>query len=276
MEGGVGKNMSETRVATETKSAEGRYIYCIVNGATKLSMGNIGIEKTEVCTVPCRDIAAIVHSCRSQPYESKDLKKVMEWVCSHNHVIDEATEHFGTVLPFSFDAIVKGNDDAIRNWLNKDYEKLKHELERLKDKAEYTVHIFCDQEKLIDRILDEDQTLKRLKEKMEKLPKRTSYLLHRKFELMVKDAYNALRGRLAEEFASKIKGSVEEMRIEKKVSRAPESHKDEKLIAAFSCLIGKNKVKSVGEVLGKINQEGYLVRFTGPWAPFSFVKLEEI
>ncbi len=268
--------MSEMRVATETKSEEGRYVYCIVNGTTELSMGNIGIEKTKVYTVPCRDIAAVVHPCRSQPYESKDPKKVIDWICRHNHVIDKATEHFGTVLPFSFDAIVKGNDDAIRNWLNKDYEKLKQELESLRDKAEYTVQIFCDQEKLIDKILDEDQTLKRLKEKIGKLPERTSYLLRRKFELKVKDAYNALRGKLAEEFASKIKESAGEIKTEKKVSRVPESYKNKKLIAAFSCLIDKNGVKSLGEVLGKINQEGYSVRFTGPWAPFSFVKLEEI
>ena len=53
--------------------------------------------------------------------------------------------------------------------------------------------------------------------------------------------------------------------------------KDKKIIAAFSCLVHKEKVKSLGEVLGKINsQEGYAVRFTGPWAPFSFVNMEEI
>jgi hypothetical protein len=35
-------------------------------------------------------------------------------------------------------------------------------------------------------------------------------------------------------------------------------------------------VKKLGEVLEEINcKEGFMVRFTGPWAPFSFVRLME-
>ena len=269
--------MNETEVARGTEVREGRYVYCIVNGADELSMGNIGIEDANVYTVSHKDIAAVVHACQSQPYESKDENKVKEWIFSHNYVIDKATEHFGTVLPFSFDAIVTGNDDAIKDWLNKSYEKLKQELERLENKAEYTIQIFCDQDKLVDKIVGEDHALKELKGKIEKMPKRAAYLLHRKFELKVKDAYSAMRVKLAEGFASKIKEQVEEMKVEKKVSHVPENYKDKKLIVAFSCLVPKDKVKSLGDVLGEINsQEGYAVRFTGPWAPFSFVKLEEI
>jgi len=269
--------MNETETVKETELEEGRYVYCIVNSADELSLGNIGIENAKVYTIPYKDIAVVVHACQSQPYQSKDTNKVTEWIFSHNDVIDKATKHFGTVLPFSFDAIIKGNDAAIKDWLSKGYEKLKQELERLRDKAEYTVQIFCDQDKLMRKILDEDPALKELKEKIGKMPERAAYLLHRKFELKVKGAYNKLRAKLAEEFASNIKEHVEKMKIEGKVSHLPEKYKDKKLVVAFSCLVRKDNVKSLGRVLGKIRtQEGYVIRFTGPWAPFSFVRLEEI
>lgn len=269
--------MKKMEVAPEAELGEGRYVYCIVISADKLSLGNIGIDNTSVYTISHKDIAAVVHACQAQPYESKDENKVKKWIFSHNNVIDKATEHFGTVLPLSFDAIAKGSDDTIKDWLSKSYEKFKQELERLRDKAEYTVQIFSDQDKLADKIVREDMVLKELKEKIKEMPPRASYLLQRKFELKVKDAGNAMCDKLTEEFVSKIKEYVEKMKIEEKVSHLPSDYKDKKLIVAFSCLVLKNKVKRLGEVLGKISsQQGYTVRFTGPWAPFSFIKLEEI
>lgn len=269
--------MSEAELTRETEVTQGRYVYCIASCADELSLDNIGIEHAEVYTVSHKDIAAVVHACQTQPYKSRDENKVKEWILSHNNVIDKASERFGTVLPFSFDAIVKGDDDAVKNWLSKGYEKLKQELERLRDKAEYTVRIFCDPNRLTDKIVGENQGLRELKEKIEKMPKRAAYLFQRKFELQVKDAYNVMRGKLAEEFASKMEEHVEEVKVEDKASHVPESYKDKKLIAAFSCLVRKGKVKRLGDALGEINsQEGHAVRFTGPWAPFSFVKPGEI
>jgi hypothetical protein len=268
--------MKETKVIEETELEEGRYVYCVVNNAAKISLGNIGIEKAEVYTVPYKDIAAVVHACQSQPYQSKDANKVMEWILSHNDVVDGATEHFGTVVPFSFDAIVRGGDVTIKDWLREGYVKFKNELERISQRAEYVVQIFSDHDKLAEKILVGDQALRELKEKIGKMPERAGYLFRRKFELRLNDACNAMRAKLVEEFASRIKGHVEEMEIERKVSRLPENYKDKKLIAAFSCLVHRDNVKGLGQALGKISQEGYAVHFTGPWAPFSFVKLEEI
>ena len=270
------KSMKETKLLGETELAEGRYVYCVVNGAAKLSLGNIGIAKAEVYTVPHEDVAAVVHACQSQPYQSKDANKVMEWVLSHNDVVDGATEHFGTVIPFSFDTIVKGSDITVKDWLRRCHEKFKHELERLSQRAEYVVRIFSDEERLVERVLAEDQALRELKEKTGKMPERAGYLFRRKLELKLNDACNATRAKLTEEFASQIEEHVEEMEIERRVSHLPENCKDKKLVAAFSCLVHKDNVKSLGQALGKIGQEGYAVRFTGPWAPFSFVKPEEI
>jgi len=268
--------MTKTKVNGETEVKEGRYVYCIANGAAKRSLGNVGIAKAEVYTVLYEDIAAVVHACQSQPYQSKDADKVTEWILSHNDVIDEATEHFGTVIPFSFDTIVKGGDCKVKDWLRKDFEKFKNELERLNKRAEYVVQIFSDEDKLAEKILAENQALRELKERISGMPERTGYLFRRKFELRLNDAFSSTRARLAGEFASQIKEHVEEMEIERKVPHLPENYKDKRLIAAFSCLVHDDNVEGLGRTLGKISQGGYAVRFTGPWAPFSFVRLGEI
>jgi hypothetical protein len=268
--------MTQIETSQETLLKEGRYIYCIVNSHEKLAISNAGLDNADVYTVSCRDIAAILHACPAKPYESKDENKVKEWVFNHNKIIDKASDVFGTVLPLSFDAIIKGKDDAVVDWLNKGYEKLKKELERLEDKAEYTVQIFCEPDKLMDMIAAQDPALSDLTEKIEKMPKGTAYLLHRKLELKIKDVSNAIIIKQAEKFASILMEHVEEIKISK-VHHVPERFKDKKLIASFSCLVLKGKIKTLGAALGTINElQGYTVRFTGPWAPFSFTKIGEI
>lgn len=237
-------------------------------------MGEIGIEDTKVYTVPYKDVAAVVHACSAKPYETKDDEKAKRWIFTHNYVIDKATERFGTVLPLSFDAIITGNDDTVKDALSKGYEKLKVELEAVKNKAEYTVQIFCDPEKLTEKILSEDQELRALKKKIDKMPKGAAYLLERKLELKTKDRVSAGISKLAGEFSSKIREHVEEVEVEE-TSRVPERYRDKKLIVTLTYLVSKEKVEVLGKVLEEIrNREGYDVRFTGPWAPFSFVRHE--
>jgi len=268
--------MSEAQEVREAEVGEGRYLYCIVNSGAELSLGEIGIDDAKVYTIPYKDIAAVVHACQAKPYETKDDEKAKRWIFTHNYMIDKATEQFGTVLPFSFDAIIRGNDDTVKDSLSKGYEKFKGELERVKGKAEYTVHIFCDQDKLTEKILSEDQELRALKEKIEKMPKGAAYLLKRKFELRIKDVISAGISRLAGEFSSKMREHAEEVKVEE-TSRVAEEYKDKKLIVTLSCLASKNKVEGLGKVFEEINnREGYAVRFAGPWAPFSFVKLKEV
>jgi hypothetical protein len=69
---------------------------------------------------------------------------------------------------------------------------------------------------------------------------------------------------------------VKELKVSGRTSWTPEKYKEKKLLATYSCLVSDEAVKKLGEVLEEINcKEGFFVRFTGPWAPFSFVRLQE-
>jgi len=54
---------------------EGRYLYCIINSGAMLNLGGIGIEDSTVYTIPHEDIAAVVHSCMANPYETRTMRK---------------------------------------------------------------------------------------------------------------------------------------------------------------------------------------------------------
>ncbi|MFA4956161.1 MAG: GvpL/GvpF family gas vesicle protein [Candidatus Methanoperedens sp.] len=255
---------------------EGRYLYAVINSGAEFDFGDIGINDNKIFTISYEDIAAVVHSCQAEAYKTNDNDKAKEWILAHNYVIDYASKQFGTVLPFAFDCIIRGNDETIKNWLIRNYEKLTKELKKVENKAEYSIQFFCDQKKLQAMVTNSDPELKEFKEKMDKASKGAAYLIKRQFELKLKDAVAVEISMLANDLCSKIKEHVEILKVEKNTSQVPDKYMEMKPIAAFSCLVHDDKIENLGEALDVINKlDGFAVRFTGPWAPFSFVEVKD-
>lgn len=251
---------------------EARYIYSIAKMGIRVNLGEIGIEKTEVFTIPYKDIAAVVHSCEPLAYDTKDKAQAEEWILTHSYVIDRATKSFGSVLPFSFDVILKGDDSAIEEWLDKNYALLIHDLENVKGKAEYTIQIYYDYDDLASRVLKSDTKLMDLKIQIAKESKGKAYLLGKKLEQKLKAQVSSEAARLADKSLSEITSQVDDLKVDGK-RRTPEDYKDLNLLASYSCLVRNDAAARLGETLDEINHmEGFRVRFTGPWPPFSFAR----
>jgi hypothetical protein len=254
--------------------SEASYLYAVVKCSTDESLGEIGIDERKVHTVHFEEISAVIHSCEPVPYQTSDDKLAGEWVLTHNYVIDQATAKFGTVLPFSFDTIIRGGNSQAREWLERSYDYLKAELDRVEGKAEYSVQIFYDEDVFREKFVQTDQELMSLKTRADKMSKGTAYLLQRKLDLMLKDRAAQEASRLGSQLSKKLLDLADEVRPEKKGSFVPDKYKDMKVLASFSCLVGKDEVEGLGNALDEVNRiEGVAVRFTGPWAPFSFVNL---
>jgi len=261
--------MSET-------GCEGRYIYSVAKTSTKENLGEIGIEDNAVFTIPYKDIAAVVHSCPPRAYDTKDRAVAEEWVVEHSYVIDQAMKKFGSVLPFSFDVILKGDDSAITNWLEKNYQILHKDMENVEGKAEFGIQIYYNYDDLASRILEDDAELKGIKSRIGKESKGKAYLLQKKLDQTLKSMVSQKAAKMANQSLADIRSLADELKMDDK-KRKPDSYKDLSLLASYACLIGDDKVQRLGEALDKINrQEGFKVRFTGPWAPFSFVNCREL
>ncbi len=70
------------------------------------------------------------------------------------------------------------------------------------------------------------------------------------------------------EFYNQIRRHVDDLRVEK----AKKTDNDLQMLANLSCLMDKDKSTLLGDELEQIDEmEGFSVRFTGPWPPYSFV-----
>ena len=64
-----------------------------------------------------------------------------------------------------------------------------------------------------------------------------------------------------------MKNQVDDIKVEK-----AKKDKDKIMLMNLSCLVLKEKVEDLGNELERIdNTDGFSARFTGPWAPYSFV-----
>jgi len=252
----------------------GRYLYCVAGGDKKTSLGKIGIEDSEVYSIPYKTLCAVVHDCRAEPYQSEDEAVVKQWVLTHQKVVDAAWETFGTVMPIGFDTIIRGNsnvdpDENMRQWLHEEYENLKRKMDKITGKAEYGVQVFWDSEIMARKIALENPEVNQINSEIRSKPKGLAYMYRQKLEKILNTEMEREADRSFKELYEKIKPLTHDLKIEK-TKKAED--KNQRMLLNLSCLLTKGKSKNLGDELEKIDtMEGLRVRFTGPWPPYSFV-----
>lgn len=260
------KKIPEKTEKMDAETNEGIYLYCIVEGNTNEDFGNIGIDRNRVYTVPFNDVNAVVHSCKAEPYNSKDDEIVKGWILAHQNIVDKAMEKYGTAIPFGFDTIIKGDEKTLKEWIKKDYSNIKNKFEKVRGKKEYGVQIFIDEE-IISKELDGNEEIRKMKEKIGKMQKGAAYMLQKKMENMTKNAMENELKKISDEFYEKIKNYSDDVKTGKN-----KDSEYKKMILNLSVLLKDENVNLFGAQLDEINKkEGVSVRFVGAFAPYSFV-----
>lgn len=254
---------------------EARYLYCVADSGAKASLGRIGLDGKEVYTIPFGDLCAVVHFCPPEPYKSENNEEVKRWVLTHEKVVEIAWERFGTVLPAGFDTIVGGEGDVtseenIKKWLKQEYTNLKEKMNKIRGKAEYGVQIFWNPKFIGDEIVKTNEKIKNLNQEIKSKSKGMAYMVKQKLENLLKKEMEKKADLCFKDFYAGIKKCVDEIKVEK----TKKTDEKRQMLMNLSCLVDKEKSKELGGGLERINaEEGFSVRFTGPWPPYSFVAL---
>ena len=256
----------------DNMTEKGIYLYCVAEGSEDLSIGNIGIDDNRVYTIGYKDLLAVVHDCPAVAYDSKDKEMVKKWIIAHQKVVEHAWERFGSILPLSFDTIIRGEENIsprrnVIRWLESDYQKLKEKIDKVRAKAEYGVQIFWDPKIIADKIIQDVPEIRKIDDQMKSKSKGTAYLYEEKLKSLIKKEIEKRADDYFKEFYGRIRPEVDDIKIDK----TKKTDNNLQMIINLSCLVVKEKVGGIGEVLDNIqSKEGFSVRFTGPWPPYSF------
>jgi hypothetical protein len=254
----------------------GLYLYGIVDANAQTELGQIGIEGNEVYTITYKGLSAIVHNCPLEPYKSDDEEVVKGWVKTHQHVLDVAEEKLGIVIPFSFDMIIKPEDknnanakEVLKRWMSEEFDGLKEKMEKIGGKKEYGVQIFYIPSVMSEKIAEEGEEIRKIKEEMQSKGPGVAYMYRQKIETAIKKEMESRMDSHFKDFYGRIKKHVGEIKVEKAKKT---DEKDKQMIMNLSCLVAMDKYKELGAELEEIDkEEGFSVRFTGPWPAYSFV-----
>jgi len=253
---------------------QGRYVYGVTIGDKEVRLGAIGIDGSEVYTIPYGDISAIVHDCSTKPYRSTDDEMVKNWVRAHQSVLDAAGEQLGVVIPLGFDTILEPRDDAtspdqvVRDWLKLDYGRLREVMRKIEGKNEYAVQVSYEPGLIVKQISEQSQEIRKIKEEMAAKSPGTAYMYRQKLERAVK----ADTERLADEWFSDFYGRIKKHTDDVVIEKTRKLNNGQMMLLNLSCLVAREKVDSLGKELEEINNMGgFSIHFSGPWPPYSFV-----
>ena len=255
-------------------TASARYLYCVMpaHGAMP-AVRAPALDGGPVQLIRHRDIAVLTHACAPEPYQGSETE-VRGWIAAHNAVVEEAWKSAGTVLPMSFDVIVRGDggpsaEANVVGWLEEHHAALGHRLRALRGRVEVGVQILLDAE---DPAASETGAAQSPLARPRGRAYFASHLLRREQrERLEREAEAALR-RHGEVLAA----LVDDVQVNR-----PRPVPGKMMILNLSLLTDQVGVQRVGDYLERVSQEsGAEVRFTGPWPPYSFAgafaRLKEI
>lgn len=243
------------------------YVYGIVKAGNSHGWKEVGINGAEVYTISEAGFSAIAHNCEEKPYLSKEPEEIKELIIAHNSILDKAMEHFGGVVPLSFNTIIKKGDTNARYnlkaWLNNDSELLEAIWDKIRGKTEYGIRIYYEKEKLIGDAPQQEEVEKTKK------GKGLSYLLASKAKAKANELAQNKIHEFRQMFFDRIKGLTDDIKVN--VSRIS-IKEDKDLLLNLSVLIKPERIGEVKQTLEKMEDRGFSFQFAGAFAPYSFVE----
>ncbi|MGD0646101.1 MAG: GvpL/GvpF family gas vesicle protein [Candidatus Bathyarchaeia archaeon] len=142
IEKGKPENSGKTENTNRLKRVE-KYFYCVVPCGKEKNFGRIGMNNSEVYTLPYNDIAAVVSDSSMKEYELTE-----EYATTHEAVIRQLMEEHG-VVPVEFGTLIK-NERILSTLMAKTYDPLKACLKLVDNAVELGVKVVLNKQSMFD------------------------------------------------------------------------------------------------------------------------------
>lgn len=255
------------------------YLYCVTNqepelAETEASAGSLYLIRHG-------GLYAVAGKVKETEFGENGLKENMadlEWIkanaATHERVIERVMADTD-VIPFKF-ATLFNTDQSLKAMLEAYREEFDAILQRLENKQEWGVKIYCDVNKVkAFAIANEPEILEIENTISNSSPGKTFFLEKRKAELSAKAANDRINEYCQESF-DLLKDLSYEVRINKLLPKQVTEREDDMVLnSAF--LVGKDEVSDFANIVDMLRahyeNKGFLISCTGPWPPYNFCGL---
>ncbi|MGG3564290.1 GvpL/GvpF family gas vesicle protein [Neobacillus rhizosphaerae] len=273
--------MSYTRVMTDFI-----YIYGVIL-AEELQYSEVpsilGIDHKEVTFKTFNNLAAVITPVSAQNYSQQQidlLLKDAEWLKQrafhHHEVISIIHQHY-SVLPMSFCTIFQ-DENNLENLLIEQYDVILKKLFSLKGKQEWNVKLFCQIDRTLSYVIENNTAVVELRGKLATMPKGKQFLMKKKLEHLIASQIELEQSNWWQEINDELSPFVNDLNLRQNWGKEVTERTDE-MIVNCDFLIEKgtsayflNKIQELEESFEAL---GCAFQVTGPWPPYHFSKMEK-
>ena len=241
---------------------EGKYIYCITEGADGERFGPLGIgaRGDELTPISYRDIAAIVSDSPVMRYPISRENSL-----AHERAI-EAVFKRHTVLPVRFCTIAE-DEATVRAILEREYDELGALLKEMRNKVEVGVKAIFHETLVYQEILEKHDEIKRRKEAIASLPLQEAHWQLVEIGRMVEEALKAAKDRVREEIVEALKEACCDFRLTNRLL-------GERMILNAAFLVDRDREAAFDRAMNGLAEryrERVAFKYVGGFPPFNFV-----
>ncbi|WP_227132924.1 gas vesicle protein GvpL [Halorubellus salinus] len=254
----------------ESDHAESQYVYCLVTAESDATLDVEGVEGATVSVVSTDGVGAVTSPAPAAVETDSELA-VKRLLVAHQRVVDAAMDAYGAPLPVQATTAIEGDGAAVREWLAARADDVRAGLDDLAGHREYHVTVEWADEAAAAAAHEADDELDALEATVEAASPGEAYLREKQYESALADAVADREATLAaetREYVASVARSVVDRATTDGVSFAAG---DADAVTRLAALTALEDEDALGEALdGVADREGVTVKFTGPWAPYSF------
>jgi hypothetical protein len=164
---------------------------------------------------------------------------------------------FGTLL---------GDDADVVEMLRGGYEPFRRALKRIDGHAEFGIKLVCDREGLGRRLERDDQDLRQVHAALESVRSEAAFL-RVQYGRLLESSIDAEGERAAAAVLARVGDLAAELHVDRPMG--------ERVVLSLAALVARDKEATFAARLAQLAHEldGLSIRCTGPWPPYSFVRL---
>jgi hypothetical protein len=278
---GIRQSLADLATDMSEAAEEFVYLYCVTHKEPTLKdLANVVESLYCVCST---GLYAVAGKVETSEFGEQSLRKNLtdlEWVKTkanaHERVI-EAVMSSACVIPFKFGTLFN-TDDSLKAMLAEYAEEFKVILNRLQNKEEWGVKIYCDIDTLKSSAAGEDEGVLRIENEINSSSPGKTYFLNKKKAELIGDAINRRLNEYGQESFARLKRLSFAARINKLLPREVTDRSDDMVLnSAF--LVDKDQVANfvdmVDDIRMRYQDKGLFVNCTGPWPPYNFCSLSK-
>lgn len=243
---------------------EGKYVYCIIRSDRPRDFGPIGIGEgnNRVYTVHYKELAAVVSDAPIRIYDP-----TRENVLAHEFVNETVMREY-TVIPMSFGTLFRTEEDIVA-LLRSTYQAFSDVLDKMQDKIEFGLKVLWDRERVIAKIEEENDEIRRLREQIERDAQASTYFARMQLGRMIEAALEEASQRYVADIFDYLRPAAVASRANKPIG--------DRMILNAAFLVERAREPEFDERVKEISRkyEGLLsFKYTGPWPPYNFVNIK--